>query len=514
MIDFSLFYVVITFLPAVLGFLGCVFPTFIFPVAIFCLAALSGFSLAGIFNGWEIAYRLMWIGGIEFSFDQYTYPLLFSASFSILSSILLFRRCLSHYFYQITLVLLTALMVAFSAVDLISIYIALELTGFCAFLLIADNSDKKSLFFAFQYLIGGGLAMLIYLIGVIGAYRYSETFLLADLSSANPTALCLIFAGLLTKSGIFLCGLWVPNIYSHVKPQSSAVLAGCVTCAGIAPIARMSVDLVPIGNSMVVIGVLSAVVAALYAVFERDDGRALGWSSVSQLGLAILSPSFSCLYAMQHGVCKTLLFSTLTVETSSPQQHSSPHHNESAESLAHPLSASQAVINNPLNNYVSWITFTVACLSVMAFPLTSGFVTKNLLKTDLTSNAKIIVSTSTLLTTTVYVRLIWSRFQTFLQVKKSQLDGSSLASFDLNQFYLLSCSCALVLFGFTHWNLYTFDTITNALTALILGIILYASVVGLQTDRFVKPITRTLDLVGAPFVVAALLLANLLYFKI
>ena len=109
MIDFSLFYVVITFLPAVLGFLGCVFPTFIYPVAIFCLTALSGFSLAGIFNGWEIAYRLMWIGGIEFSFDQYTYPLLFSATFSILSSILLFRRCLSHYFYQITLVLLLSL---------------------------------------------------------------------------------------------------------------------------------------------------------------------------------------------------------------------------------------------------------------------------------------------------------------------------------------------------------------------------------------------------------------------
>ena len=308
MIEFSLFYVCITFVPAVLGFLGCVFPAFIYPISIFFLAGLSGFSLFGIFGNWEIAYRLMWIGGIEFSFDQYTYPLLFSAAFSILSSILLFRRCLSHYFYQITLVLLTALMVSFSAVDLISIYIALELTGFCAFLLIADNNDRKSLFFAFQYLIGGGLAMLIYLIGVIGAYRYSETFLLADLSSANPTALCLIFAGLLTKSGIFLCGLWVPNIYAHVKPQSSAVLAGCVTCAGIAPIARMSVDLVPIGNSMVVIGVLSAVVAALYAVFERDDGRALGWSSVSQLGLAILSPSFSCLYAMQHGVCKTLLF--------------------------------------------------------------------------------------------------------------------------------------------------------------------------------------------------------------
>ncbi len=61
-----------------------------------------------------------------------------------------------------------------------------------------------------------------------------------------------------------------------------------------------------------VIGVLSAIIAALYAVFERDDGRALGWSSVSQLGLAILSPSYACIYAMQHGICKTLLFTSLS----------------------------------------------------------------------------------------------------------------------------------------------------------------------------------------------------------
>jgi multicomponent Na+:H+ antiporter subunit D len=54
----------------------------------------------------------------------------------------------------------------------------------------------------------------------------------------------------------------------------------------------------------------------------------------------------------------------------------------------------------------------------------------------------------------------------------------------------------------------------NSLSATGLGIILYASVAGLQAVKIVKPVTRTLDLVGAPFVVAALLLANLLYFKI
>ena len=60
-------------------------------------------------------------------------------------------------------------------------FIALELLGFSAFLLIADRNDQKSLFHAFQYLIGGGLAMLIFLVGVIQAFTFTGSFLLEDL---------------------------------------------------------------------------------------------------------------------------------------------------------------------------------------------------------------------------------------------------------------------------------------------------------------------------------------------
>ena len=509
MIDSPLVFSLLTFLPATLGFLGCVYHRTFFPICLAFLASVSAFSVAGLINSWEATYTLIWVGGIQFSFDQYTYQLLFGSSFSIFSSLFLFRNYLSHYFYQISLILLSALIVSFSAVDLVSIYIALELTGFCAFLLIADRNDNKSLFNSFQYLIGGGLAMLIYLIGVVSAFQFSGSFLIKDLSAVTPIALCLIVAGLLTKAGIFICGLWVPNIYSHASPQSSSILAGCVTCAGIAPIARMSNDLVPIANSMVVIGVISAVVAALYAVFERDDGRALGWSSVSQLGLAILSPTYACVYAMQHGICKTLLFSTLSPENPSHQKvnHETEHSlQEKAESIS------------KFQNYSALIVFVVASLSVMAFPFTSGFVTKNLLKGDIPTNAKIIVSTSTLLTTTVYVRLIWSRVQTFLSYDKLINTGESHEAIKFrwfaNQFYLCLCSIAIIVLGLSDWSNMNYQNIVNSLTATVLGIILYSSVVGLQTSKMVKPVTRTLDLVGAPFVVAALLLANLLYFKI
>ncbi len=499
MTESPLFFVVLTYLPATLGFLGCIKPKFIFPVAMLSLLGISGISLRAIFSGFETSYKLMWTGGIEFSFDQNTFPLLFGASLSLLIVLSLYRDKLSHYFYQICLVLLTALTVSFSAQDLISIYIALELTGFCAFILIADRNDNKSLFHSFQYLIGGGLAMLIYLIGVVQGFQFSGTFLISDLSTATTPALCLIVAGLLTKAGIFICGLWVPNIYSHANRQTAAILSGCVTCAGIAPIARLSESMEPIGNSMVVIGVLSAIIAALYAVFERDDGRALGWSSVSQLGLAILSPSYACIYAMQHGLCKTLLFSTL----------SSPHENDSDKN-----SEQQSPTNVP--EWLLVTIFVIASLSIMGLPLTSGFLTKTWLKGDIPLEASLITSTSTLLTATVYARLIWTRVSlnrrnlTIQQLRKA-VDNIRI---NPQSMILLLSGILIIAFSLSYPGAYYYENIQSSLTAIVLASFLYTSVAGLQTESFVKPVTKTLDLVGAPFVVAALLLANLFYFKI
>ena len=499
MIDSPIFFVVLTYLPATLGFLGCIKPKLIYPISMLTLLGIAAISLGGIFTGFETRYKLMWTGGIEFSFDQYTFPLLLGASLSLLIVLSLYRDKLSHYFYQICLVLLTALTVSFSAQDLISIYIALELTGFCAFILIADRNDNKSLFHSFQYLIGGGLAMLIYLIGVVQGFQFSGTFLISDLSTATTPALCLIVAGLLTKAGIFICGLWVPNIYSHANRQTAAILSGCVTCAGVAPIARLSVSMEPIGNSMVVIGVLSAIVAALYAVFERDDGRALGWSSVSQLGLAILSPSYACIYAMQHGLCKTLLFVTL----SSPDEKDTGHYSEQESPT----------------NVPEWLlvtTFVIASLSIMGLPFTSGFITKTWLKGDIPLEASLITSTSTLLTATVYARLIWTRISLYRRnmskVRPHKLENNT--KINAQTIILFTSGILIIAFSLSYPGAYYYENIQGSLTAIVLASFLYTSVAGLQTENFVKPVTKTLDLVGAPFVVAALLLANLFYFKI
>ena len=501
------------FLPAALGFIGCFLPRIIFPVSVAMLLAYAGISLSLIGTDTVFAFTLVAEGGIQFSVDAYTFPLVFGSSITLLIAFGLFYQRFSHYFYQVCLVLLTALLISFSTVDLVSMFIALELLGFSAFLLIADRNDRKSLFHAFQYLIGGGLAMLIYLIGVVQAFTFTGSFLLEDLVKAPDTALCLIIAGLLTKSGVFLCGLWVPNIYSHANCQSSAILSGCVTCAGIAPIARMSQILEPISDSMVVLGVISAVVGAIYAVFERESGRALGWSSVSQLGIAILSPAYACTYAMQHGICKALLFSTLHAAGNEAAQAPSSH----SHGHGHGLKPAP-----PVEELIRVVVFIVASLSIMGFPFLTGFVTKSWVKTDLPYEAKIIYSTAALLTSTVYARLIFDRVSAF--VRHSQFRAAFMLSrlgrnlidwmSSPRCLILVASMAALIGFSFTSPELFSIYSIQSAVVSAILGGVLFISVVGIQADEFVKPVTRTLDLVGAPFLVAALLLANLLYLKI
>ena len=508
MMDLQIVFPALIFLPAFVGFVGCVFPRIIFPLGVLSLLGFAASSFFALQGDFAFAFTLVGEGGIQFSVDSYATPLIFGSSITLLIVFGLFANRFTHYFYQICLVLLTALFISFSAVDLVSLFISLELLGFCAFLLVADRNDKKSLFNSFQYLIGGGLAMLIYLIGVVQAFTFTGSFLLEDLVNAPDTALCLIIAGLLTKSGVFLCGLWVPNIYSHANCQSSAILSGCVTCAGIAPIARMSQILTPISDSMIVIGVISAVVAAIYAVFERESGRALGWSSVSQLGIAILSPSYGCIYAMQHGICKALLFSTLHDDNDHPGSLSK-HDSNYLDNRNSPQELLRVIV------------FIVASLSIMGFPFLAGFTTKTWIKYDLPFEAKLIYTTASLLTSTVYARLIFDRVNVFINRQNSRQHKPFDFLVTLNDLlskpknYILTLSTAfLVCSSFLFPELLTIGSIQSAVVSAILGGILFVSVVGIQADDFVKPVTRTLDLVGAPFLVAALLLANLLYLKI
>ena len=64
MIDSPIFFAALTYTPATLGFLGCIKPKTIFPLAVLTLLGIAGLTLKALQTGYEISYKLMWIGGI------------------------------------------------------------------------------------------------------------------------------------------------------------------------------------------------------------------------------------------------------------------------------------------------------------------------------------------------------------------------------------------------------------------------------------------------------------------
>ena len=505
MINNPIFLTSLIFFPIVCGFLGCIYPKIFFKIGLLTILFNSLIALIGYFLNFNYKLRLIGQDGIILSFDNYSLPLIFGSGLVFLITFCLRSKFFSHYFYQVCLVLFSALSISFLSKDLISLYIALELTGFCAFLLIADKNDHKSLFNSFQYLIGGGLAMLIYLIGVIQSFTYTGSFLLDDLVNAPPTALCLIAAGLLTKAGIFLCGVWVPNIYSYSNSQSSAILSGCVTCAAIAPLSRLSNILEPINNALIIIGVLSAILGAILALLEIDQGRTLGWSSVSQLGIAILSPTYGCLYAMQHGICKAILFLTLN-----KNPDSSIYKNSEVRDLSN---------GENFQELIFILAFIISGLSIAGFPFLAGYISKGLIKNDLPKEVLLIFNSSSLLTSVVYVKLIFSRVK---EIEINYLVNNKLKSIfkkiegflSLESFSLILFCVFIVGFSFIDNKFYTFEKIQASLITNLLGVIFYTSFIGLIPNNNFTSVRKTIDIIGAPFVIAALMLLNLTYLKI
>ena len=69
-------------------------------------------------------------------------------------------------------------------------------------------------------------------------------------------------------------------------------------------------------------------------------------------------------------------------------------------------------------------------------------------------------------------------------------------------------------FSFIQSKYFSLEKIQMSFITLLLGFVFYLSFMGIKSNPSVSNVRKTIDIIGAPFVVAALLLANLTYLKI
>jgi NADH-quinone oxidoreductase subunit L len=219
--------------------------------------------------------------------------------------------------------------------SLLLLFVCWELVGLASYLLIGFWIDKPSAAAAAKKaFITTRIGDLGFFLGILWLYGGSGTLLLYDdgrgcLESAGLVALgasatfiaLLIFCGAVGKSGQFPLHVWLPDAMEGPTPVSALIHAATMVAAGVFLVARVyplfSVGAIngvtPSLTVVVSIGVITALMASLIALGQFDIKRILAYSTVSQLGLMMVSlgvggVAAGIMHLIAHGFFKALLF--------------------------------------------------------------------------------------------------------------------------------------------------------------------------------------------------------------
>jgi NADH-quinone oxidoreductase subunit L len=219
--------------------------------------------------------------------------------------------------------------------SLLLLFICWELVGLASYLLIGFWIHKPSAAAAAKKaFITTRIGDLGFFVGILWLYGGSGTLLFYDggngcLENAGLLALgasatfvaLLIFCGAVGKSGQFPLHVWLPDAMEGPTPVSALIHAATMVAAGVFLVARVyplfsfgAIDgVTPSLIVVVLIGTITALMASLIALGQFDIKRILAYSTVSQLGLMMVSlgvggVAAGMMHLIAHGFFKALLF--------------------------------------------------------------------------------------------------------------------------------------------------------------------------------------------------------------
>ncbi len=207
--------------------------------------------------------------------------------------------------------------------SLLLVFICWELVGLASYLLIGFWIEKPSAAAAAKKaFITTRIGDLGFFLGLLWLYRTTGTTLFygegggafALLPGGSTAIALLIFCGAVGKSGQFPLHVWLPDAMEGPTPVSALIHAATMVAAGVFLVARSYPLFTAEALQVVVwVGVLTAFIAALIGLAQFDLKRILAYSTVSQLGLMMVSlgvggVSAGILHLLAHGFFKALLF--------------------------------------------------------------------------------------------------------------------------------------------------------------------------------------------------------------
>ncbi|HEX2176514.1 MAG TPA: Na+/H+ antiporter subunit D, partial [Nocardioidaceae bacterium] len=218
---------------------------------------------------------------------------------------------------------------AFLAGDLFNLYVGFEMLLTASYVLLTLGGTEARVRAGVTYVIMSLLSSLLFL-GAIGlVYGATGTVNLAHLAEVLPTVPAetqlLLHVSLLVafgiKAAVFPLAFWLPDSYPTAPAPVAAVFAGLLTKVGVYAIIRTETLLFPGGELrqvFMVVALLTLLLGILGAVAQADLKRLLSFTLVSHIGYMVFGIALGSVaglagavfYVVHHITIQTALFLT------------------------------------------------------------------------------------------------------------------------------------------------------------------------------------------------------------
>ena len=209
--------------------------------------------------------------------------------------------------------------------NILLMFVFWEITALCSYALISfHNDDPKAVAGGMKALIMTQLGGVGLLAGALFAYTYTGSYDIAvfiqKAPTINPAILAVMAFGFLiaaaAKSAQFPFQTWLPDAMEAPTPISALIHAATMVNAGVYLLARFYPAFSSVQGwtlAVMLVGMITALLAALMALVATDLKRVLAYSTVSQLGYMVYAIGCGNIFASQfhllsHAVFKALLF--------------------------------------------------------------------------------------------------------------------------------------------------------------------------------------------------------------
>lgn len=292
-------------------------------------------------------------------------------------------------YYVMVNLLLCSLLALIYTNDLFTAYVFVEINTISACGLIMIRENGRTIEAAMRYMIMSLLGSGMFLLGICFLYSITGHLLMSNIKEQVAilnasgeyhipllVSICLMSVGLAMKSALYPFHTWVPDAYGYSTLSSAAILSSLVSKGYIFLLVKIIYRVIgfevfrdcKVLNVLFVFGIVGMLMGSIDAMKEKDLRRMIAYSSVAQIGYiymgfglsTTLGVVASIYHILSHSATKSLLFVAGSgLSDTSENKRTFPY-----------------LKGAGYRNVLAGIAFTVGALSMVGFPLLSGFISK------------------------------------------------------------------------------------------------------------------------------------------